>query len=681
MEAGRQPRSTGSLPSARLRFPSAPALFSGLVVPGPPRLLPQAAAAGWFACLAAVISWPLVLHIGSHVPGGGAGDNVSFVWNFWWFRHALADPGAPLFFTDRLFAPFGTPLVLHTHTALQAVTGATALRSVPVLAAHNIVLLAGLWANGAAAYALAHHAVRRTLPAVLAGTMFAASSYISIRLLGHFNLVHAWVLPLALLTWIRLVERRTFARGLAVGLSLAAAAYTDYYYLLYAVLATGIWTAGARWHIGVGRRAAGPPWIRRILAVLAIGIALLATAILATGGFVLEAGGARLSATSLRNPLAGLWLIASAWCALHVTVRRAEPKDHPPAVGSTRAAAGAALAFLAATLPLTVATVSLAAAGDYAAPPGLWRSGPRGIDLLALVAGHPLNPAYGWMTREIYAGAGIDLMEQAAWLGLPSVLVLTAGAIRGSLQGSRARPWWFVSLAFLIWATGGYIMAAGLDTGLPMPQLAARFLPIVSNARVPGRAMIVVQLGAAILCALAVMRLRWRSSVLIGLTALAVADGAAAPIRLYDVPAPGPIERALAAAGPDAAVIELPTGVRDGFGETGRFDHRALLHQMTHGRPLAGGFVARLPPRVRRSYEQTPGLRALIELSASRTADDAEGRLPDDLGRRLLEAGITHVVVNTDAVPFDLRAALEARGLRLLAAADLRELYAIGRGP
>lgn len=241
------------------------------------------------------------------------------------------------------------------------------------------------------------------------------------------------------------------------------------------------------------------------------------------------------------------------------------------------------------------------------------------------------------------------------------------------------RPWWFVTLAFLIWAIGGYLLAAGVDTGLPMPQILARFLPIVSNARIPGRAMIVVQLGAAMLSAIAVTRLEWRRLTLAGLVAVSVADGLAAPIPLYEIPAAGPVESALATAGRAAAVVEIPTGLRDGFGEIGRFDHRALIFQMSHGRPIAGGFVARLPPRIRAAYREVPALMALLDLSsaADRHAPDA---LPEDLASGLLNAGITHVVVNTDSLPFGLRSALESRGLKLIVVAGTRELYAVAGG-
>ena len=179
------------------------------------------AAAAWFCALAIVSSYPLALAPGSWIPGAGAGDNAIFLWNFWWMRHAL-DQLADPFFTPYLFAPYGAPLVLHTHTALEAMLGATVLRPLPLTAAHNVILLSGMAANGHSAYALAFHQTRRTMPSVLAGTLFASSTYLAIHLLGHFNLVHAWVIPLAALTWIRASEHPTSGRWCAAGAASAS---------------------------------------------------------------------------------------------------------------------------------------------------------------------------------------------------------------------------------------------------------------------------------------------------------------------------------------------------------------------------------------------------------------------------------------------------------------------------
>ena len=50
---------------------------------------PAAATLAAYVALAILQTWPLVLHLHTHLPGPGLGDNVSFVWNLWWMREAI----------------------------------------------------------------------------------------------------------------------------------------------------------------------------------------------------------------------------------------------------------------------------------------------------------------------------------------------------------------------------------------------------------------------------------------------------------------------------------------------------------------------------------------------------------------------------------------------------------------
>ena len=57
-------------------------------------------------------------------------------------------------------------------------------------------------------------------------------------------------------------------------------------------------------------------------------------------------------------------------------------------------------------------------------------------------------------------------------------------------------------IVFAIWALGPFLTIGGLDMGLPLPQALARFVPLVENARMPGRAMVCVYLALGVLMAL-----------------------------------------------------------------------------------------------------------------------------------------------------------------------------------
>jgi hypothetical protein len=399
--------------------------------------------------------------------------------------------------------------------------------------------------------------------------------------------------------------------------------------------------------------------------------AMLIAAVLVTGGVALELGSLRVSASRVRNPVALLWWLAIVWLVLRcrVVVTRAGARAWRDYVGPLGAAFGVAFILV---LPLTIAAIRLLASGDYVSPPHAWRSGPRGVDLLTIVLGHPLHGQ-----RDVYARFGIDVMEQSAWPGLIALALVAAILLRRVRLEQDARRWAWVAGIFLIWSCGAYLAIAGADTGLPMPQALARFAPIVSNARMPGRAFAVVQLALAVMVAIAAARAAWKPAVVAALTAVAFLDGFVS-IPLYHLPESGALEARVRSAAPQA-VVELPVGIRDGFGESGRFDHRALVFQIAHGQPIAGGFVARLSPRTRQVYESSTALKALMDFSRGDRAD-----LPATAAADLLALGVTQTVVNTDAMPraaAATRAALEAAGFTLVMVEGTRELYLAGGAP
>ena len=628
------------------------------------------AAVCWFVVYAGASTWPLALNLDTHIPGTGAGDNVAFLWNFWWVRHAASNAGAELFYTTHLFAPYGAPLVLHTHTALPAFAGATLLRPLSVPAAHNVVLLAGLAANGVVAYALAWRYVRNPGSALLAGTLFAGSAYISIHLLGHFNLVHAWVLPMSALAWVRFMEDPRAARGAIAGLAFAATAYTDYYYFVYATIFAALWIVFSTFSLEIARKLSRTTKLERGL-VIAIGaLVALVIVILLSGGFQLAVGPITISASRIRNPLAAVWLLGTVWLVLRVRWLIKLSGGLPPPPHYIRGLAVGTAVAVVLMLPLIAAALRIVMAGNYVPPQHTWRSGPRGIDLLTMVLGNPLR---GEFVPRLYARLGIDVMEQVAWIGVVPILLAVAALVRRMKLDVERRRWIWMAGFFFVWSCGAFLSVAGFDTGLPLPQALARFVPVVSNARMPGRAFVMVQLAAAVLCAIAVSRLRFKTTAIAGLTALAVLDGAVA-IPMFMLPKADAIDRRLRDTGA-RVVVELPFGVRDGFGEIGHFDHRALVHQIAHERPIAGGFLARLPARIRDAQKNGQALGSLLRISVQ------GGDVPVDLAAQLLELGITHVVVNTDRMPTDVRELFAARGMRLVMVEGKRELYATGGAP
>jgi hypothetical protein len=481
-----------------------------------------------------------------------------------------------------------------------------------------------------------------------------------------------------------------------LGATAALVPYAEAYYAVYFGLFALLYSATALWGLqlrveGRNRRTAS-----RVFFVLAALAAAAALAIALTPDTALDIASVRISLRSPDNALTLAWACLAAgaltrWRIRATVTRRPTPAPRhdltdgttgrapqtgrlaaipPVTVPSVTILSVAVPVVIAAVLaaPLAVPAWTLWRSGDYVTQPSSLKSSPRGVDAATLVMGPPFSGIVGTSVRRAYARYGIDAMESSAWLGLAPLILLVL-ALRAAPRNEKTRgreeprrdeePWcneeirrWAViGGAFGLWALGPYLTVLGHNTGLLLPEALARAIPIVNNARMPARAMALVAVAAAVVGAVAVARRRpSRASTwaLSSVAALALLETLAAPLPLVAVPAPGVYARL--AAGPSAgAVLTLPFGVRDGFLERGHMEHDALLGQTVHGRPLVGGFLARLSPRVWTWYESTEPFAALLALS--------EGGSPDTLPTcaavlaGLREASVSTVIVYPNDMP------------------------------
>ena len=630
-----------------------------------------------FAALAVVWSWPLVLHLSTHLPGRGLGDNALFLWNFWWMRTARAS-GTGFWHTSYLFAPAGADLILHTHTALPAWLGATLLRRFPVATALNLTTLGSLALNGFCTYLLAWRIVRQRGAAVLAGIIFGTSPYIAAHLNGHFNLITAWPLPLFALG-LSDAMRGSIKWAVLAGIVLAATAYIDYYYVTYEIaFACGVLLLMARqWSVELRAR---PPYGRWLLVLVGAAIALDLVALVAigvTGGFSGQLGPFRFSMRNTFNTLQILWVLIAAALWLWFRPRiGAQPRDGWSSGRAARSLAVMLGIFLIAAAPLVWNGAVLLARGQYVTQQYYWRSAPIGIDVVTLFLGNPFHSLWGGALRHLYSRLGIDLIESGAWIGIVP-LVLAAYAVRSRSGDPVVRQWAVLGGVFFVWALGSHVHAAGQNTGMIMPEALMRYVPIAANARMPGRAMVVVYLAIAVLAATSVAHIRWRRSALSAMAALVLADFVVAPFPLVSIECPE-IYRVVRDRPERGALVELPLGLGDGLGEITPVDHRMFVCQTIHERPLVGGVLARLPTNVLATYSADALIATWLRLSGASASVVPGGEMADAARvRQQMEAdGIAFVMLNRRTASPELRAYVEhVMPLTLIAHDEERTLY------
>jgi hypothetical protein len=658
--------------SVALPEPPAAGLSTRVVRP----VVAHAAVAVLFALLAVVLTWPLAAHLGTHVPGAGPDDNIVFLWTVWWVRQVLASPAAELFHTPYLFHPGGVDLVLHTHTALNAMLASTVFAGLSLPVAFNLTTLVSGTMNGFATYLLAWRTVSQRAAAVAAGVFVAASPAFAKQLHGHFNLYCAWVLILFVAVVLDAVRRRSALRAAAAGVLLAGVAYADYYYFVYAcafVACLVVYQAlQPQLTVSIPPRS-GTMQDGLLLGAAAAGL-LFALLIWATGGFVVDLAGARLSMRSGRNvrAIAAALFLWWTWRRLRPRLRL-HPVDDRGAGGAGLAAIVLAVAAVL-LVPVAAAALELWRDGGYVSQAYVWRNAPAGADLATLVLGNPFNGLIGSQVMRVYDTLGIHAFSGPLWFGIvPLVLI---GTWRQWRRHPAAPLWLFVSGVFLVWTLGPYLLIFGIDSGLPLPQVLLRYMPLAANARIPSHAVVFVVLGVGMLLAMALASWRERRGVLltVGVMAVVLVDFWSAPIALHRLEIPSLYARLSGL--PDGALLELPVGIRDGFGEEGRFDTSVLYYQTLHGRPIAGGYISRLSPRVADWYRTSP-FGTFLKLSAGGEVDAMEDARPDEAQDFLVSTGIGYVVVNESLSGPGLRRYVEAMELTLVASDGTRHLYRI----
>lgn len=635
-----------------------------------------------FAAITAWWLFPVLSNLSGVVPGVGAGDNVTFVWNVWWMRYVLHHPEQTFFFSPFLFHPAGVDLTLHTHTALPAFVAAA--WSSPI-AGQNVVIALHIYLNFLCSYALAHKLTRSVIPAFAAAVIFGTSAFVTAHLNGHFNLIAAWTLPLVcLVTWAAR-ETPSSIRGVLVGLALGATAYTDYYLFVYAVVTAALFWMSDVVRLGLKtepytRQAQPYTRSRLLLGVLVLMIldALVIAAILVLPGDRLDIGPIHISVRTARNPITVAWILMLVAAVIVLSPRVRLITSASRGRNALIAALGTMMVLL---FPLVIHATATWRSGGYVSQAYFWRSGPSGIDLATIVLGNPFHVVWGESVRALYDRFHIDAVESSAWIPF-SAVALAIAAIAAGHGGQKIAPLGLVGLIFMTWALGPWLMVFGRQTPMIMPAILLRYLPIVANARIPGRAMVVVYLVLATLAAIGLDGLLRR-----GRTAQIVATCLCVILVIECLPARPPLYipdmpsqyRSLRHAPKPGAVCELPMGLRDGFGESGSLDEAVLLHQTIHERPIVGGFVARLQPSIARTYEATPVIRSFLRLSAGgQVSNDDLLLTPSQAAAHLASLGIAFIVLDTRRASSDLVRYVDSNiALHRLAAEDGRVFYEV----
>ncbi|MCS7221878.1 MAG: interleukin-like EMT inducer domain-containing protein [Anaerolineae bacterium] len=541
-----------------------------------------------FVVLAFGLSYPLPLRFTTHTPGTAtwAFDESTFLWNIWYFKHALLNLGTSPLHSELIWYPLGIDLILHTYNFFNALLAFPLQLAWGLVPASNSTLIFATALSGYGAYLLARQLLRDWhllpsgsvghLPPLLAGLIYAFGSNRAVYLaLGHYDMVTTGCIPLYALYLVRSLRasgpmrRSDWHNATMAGLFFALAALAEMIFAVFLALLTLIFAITALQFSS----ASHWPFVLRL--------------------------------TSVLKRLAVIALVA-------------------------------ALLWGPVFIPIVREFIS----GDYALEG--WGEGLKlSTDLLGFITPTALHPIWGenWQRalRAVEEGTARFSDVNTVFIGWVTLALALIGAL---VSGWRGRPWRWTALLFGLFCLGPLLQINGryefsLDRLLgergvtfPMPFALLHYIPFVKANRAPNRNSVVLMLGIAVLAALAVAwittarrqnallarGMRRIGNLLSVVLAVAILfEHAAIPMPLTDARVPA-IYRQIAAEPDEFAILQLPLGWRNSFGVFGSEWTQVQFYQTVHGKPMLGGNISRAPSFKMEYFRRLPLFQAIAEV-------------------------------------------------------------------
>jgi hypothetical protein len=525
--------------------------------------------------LALGLTYPLITHFATHVPGRGI-DDPALAWNVWWFKFSVFDLGVSPLYTDYLYFPLGVNLAANTSTFLNGLIALPLQFLFGTIIAQNLVVYFALVIGGYGAYLLAREVLSRRnaesdFAAALAGAFYAFGAWhINYVAAGHFMLLSNEWLPFFALYLLRMDKGR-WRNGARAGLFFAMSAWTELTFIPMIAILTALYVIYHLLLIGRGRTRTNADQNETRSAFVHIKPRSLILNFIALGGI------AALGVSPLLINLLG------------DTLRY----------------------------------------GYYIAP---------GLGRVQVFSAEPISffiPSFTHPIMGAWANALTNANTSYAFVGYAALILAALGFVFN--RASRDARFWFASaLFFALVLLGPTLIIAGQNTGVPMPFALVRMIPFVNANRYPVRFNVMLMLALVPLIVLGAARLaQTRRAFLGALLALLAFEQLALPIPLTDLRAPMIFETIRREPG-DFAVMDLPLGWRDSVAILGKIDYTAQFLQTIHEKRLIGGLVSRHPAWKFQYFLELSVLNSLIALENGQEIDDARRARDRELASEVL---------------------------------------------
>jgi hypothetical protein len=559
---------------------------------------------GVYLLLALGLSWPLVAHITTYVPGipQWAFDESTFLWNAWYFKHALVDNLANPLHSEMIYYPLGIDLILHTYNFYHALVVQPLMAAVNLPFASNVALLASTVLSGYGVYLLMRYLLARAAPdqtdrktqqwaAFAAGLLYAfASNRAVYAALGHYDMATTQWIPFYALALVRSLDA-----GISARRRRQAAAWAGLFFAFNGLA----------------------EMITAMFLAIFTAIVVLVALVQRCPENLPESSGASWKAQSSSHlefvPLPSLVL------SLAIT---------------------GAVAFLV-WLPALAPILAQFFGEDYSLK-GWGEAIPLSADLLGWFTPTVLHPIFGGDLVAELRRVQLRALEMGVrgFRDVNTVFLGWAGlalALAGAWTYRRTAIWRWTAVLFGLLTLGPFLQINGeyrfaldgVETSAPLPFALLHYIPVVKANRAPNRNSVLLMLGLAVLAGYGLYwllrrlpegsaRTVLRPVVAVMACALILFEHLAVPLPLSDARVPA-VYAQIAADPRPVSVMHLPLGWRNSFGVFGPEQTQLQYYQSVHGKPMLGGNVSRAPDFKMDYFRRLPFFQTLADIQFGRT--------------------------------------------------------------
>jgi hypothetical protein len=228
-----------------------------------------------YALALGLMTLPAPLQLSQRLLGNSI-DSWIFYWNDWWIERALAE-GHNWMFTPYLFYPQGASLIAHSNSFLSSLLALPLRPLFGDMAAHNLVILLGLWVGAMGMFLLVYDLARHPSAALLGGLIFAFTPYHLTQALAHAHLgsIHWW--PFYVIFLRRALREHRVVDAFKAGWFAALTLWSGLQLALLLALWTIPYITWHQLHRVIHPDESGPSWLQ---VVVLVGITITVASVL-----------------------------------------------------------------------------------------------------------------------------------------------------------------------------------------------------------------------------------------------------------------------------------------------------------------------------------------------------------------------------------------------------------------